>query len=526
MRYKGAVQSVREIARNLDAGSVLEGSLRRCGDHIRVSVQLIDGSSEDHVWAEEYDSSQSDLLLTQRSIAEEVARALSLRLLPDEEERMPSLPTCSLEAHLLYVQGFRHLVRHTETDFQQAITSFEEALSIDPTIARAHAKIAHAWMLLSRSSLSLDSVESRVERALERALTSDPQEAEAHAINGLFQWAFKRDSVEAEAAIRRAIRLNPSNVEAHECMRDLMGTIGRYNEGLAAAKEALVLSSGLDPGLHCGVGRMLIGMGRLNKAFEVLEEARMIDPEHAKVLDGLASAEEAIWQWDKAEAYRTRLRELISHSVYLNRGLVLHMLARGRFDEALELVHSFPRDRSNEVYLGYLEGWSLMLARRYREAIEVFANAVAGHRLVLPHTGWQLINQLRAIAHSEIGEHAEALQHFEASYEESSQFGVRWTPVICETGMALVKAHMGDEAAVPRLLRRFLGQVDEMRIPTLLSVLYFSSGSLDEGFKWLSVAIDRPAHWPLSHLKVHPWFDPARGDRRFLKALRRVNLEV
>ncbi|MFC2081939.1 BTAD domain-containing putative transcriptional regulator [Candidatus Bipolaricaulota bacterium] len=524
MRYKDTRQSICQISRELNVGTLLEGSVRMAEDELRVSVQLIDAASEDHLWAEEYDRSYGDFLSTQRDVAEQVARALQIELLSDEEERVSSLPTQSTEAHLLYMKGLRHISSGTDLQNEKSISSFEEAIAIDPAFAGAFAKIAFATMLLSRTRMTLDNSLPRVRESLERAEALDPRLPEVHAMRGLFHWAYERDSVEAEAAIRRAIQLNPSYIEAHECMRDLMGQCGRYTEELAEAREALALSPGLDPDLYCGVGRALIHAGRFEEAIGFFEEAGAIDPEYPGVLGGLASAKERLWRWEEAEELRRKLRALHPTAWGATADLVRHLHSRGRIEESLQLVRSFSCDHSNEVRDAYLEGLSLMLARRHREAIDVFSRCAETHNLGLAHTGWTTINQLRATAHAEIEEYDEALLYYQAALDESQSFGVLWTPPIWETGIACTKARIGDNQAVPELIRRFLGQSDDLGIPTLLAILYFSEANPDEGFKWLNIAVDRYAPRPLRLIKVHPWFDPACDDPRFTAVLERMNL--
>ena len=524
MRYKDTRRPISRITRELNVGTLVEGSVRKVDDAVRVSIQLIDGTSEDHLWAEEYDCSYGDLLSTQRDVAEQVARSLQIQLLPDEQRSVSSLPTQSAEAHLLYMKGLRELARGSDLHFENAISFFQRAIAIDPAFARAHAKTAHAVMLLSRSTMSVDSALPRVRESLDRAFALEPQLPEAHAIQGLFRWAFERNSVDAEAAIRQAMRLNPSYVEAHECMRDLLSECGRYAESLAEAREALALSLGLDPDLYCGVGRALIRVGRFEEAMGLFEEGRAIDPDYPWAVGGLAEALERLWRWDDAEGHRKRLLELHPASPLMNSGYVSHLHSRARIEEGLQLVRSLPRDRSNSVYVGFLEGRSFMYARRHHEAIEALSRVAEQHEFGLAHSGWFWINQVRACAHAEIEEYAEAVEYFETAYDEAQSFGVQWTLPICETGIAVVKARAGNREAIPRLIGRFLGQSVELGIPTLLAVLYFADGGLDEGFKWLSTAVDRHAHWPLQYIKVHPWFDPARNDPRFKAVLRRMNL--
>ena len=525
MRYKNTSKPISKISRELNAGTLLEGSVQNLGDEFRVSIQLIDGLSEDHLWAEEYDCTHGDFLQMQPDIAEQVARSLEIQLLPDEEERVSSLPTESIEAHLLYMRGLHEVASDSDVRIEKGISLYEEAIAIDPACAPAYAGIAHAMMLLSRSTTSLDVVRPDVQASLDRAFELDPQLPEAHNEHGLFLWAFERDSVGAEAAIRRAIQISPSYVDAHAMMRDLLGQCGRHGEELAEAREALALSAGLDLEMYYGVGQALIHLGRLAEAIVLFEEGRSVDPNRQIILRGLAHARERLWEWDTAEEHRRRLLELSPESPWTNMGYVTHHLhSRGRISESLKLIHSFPRHQSDDVLIAYLEGRSLVLARRYREAIEIFSRAAEAHELGLAHTGWYTINLERAIAHRGVDEVSKAVEYFERAYEEALSFGAQWFIPVCEAGIAWARRLAGNENAIPKLVKRLLGQSDRPSIPTLLAVLYFSAENLNEGFKWLDVAVDRHDPWPLPLIKTHPWFDPARDDPRFTDVLKKMNL--
>jgi len=522
MQYKDARKPVPQISRELNVGTLIEGSVRSSGDEVRVAIQLIDGVSGDHLWAENYSRAREDYLEAQMDVADKVAQSLELQLLPEERERVNSLPTQSTEAHLLYMKGTRRCSDMTQDGVEEALSLFEKAIAIDPAFAHAYAAIAHALIWLSRTWVSLDSTLLRVRESVERALALDPLLPEAHAMEGLYYLTYLRDSVKAEAAIRKAIRLNPSYSMAHTCLRDLLCLCGRHGEELVEAQEALALSPGLSPDLYCGVGRALIGLGRFEEAISFFEEARAVSPDYPSSLANQALAEERLWRWDKAEELHQRLSGL--HPGLAALGYSRYLQARGRFEESLKLIRSLHRRPSNEVRIALLEGQALMLARRHREAIDVLATCAETHELGLGLTGWVEINQVRATAHAEIQEYEEAIRYYEAAYGEAQAFGSQDTIAIWEMGIAWARSRGGDDAAIPRLIRRFLGESVKPGIPTLLAILYFAEGNFDEGFKWLNTAVDRHGQRPLRFIKVHPWFDPAREDPRFNAVLERVNL--
>jgi len=521
MRYKDTHKSISQISRELGVGTLLEGSVQKVAEEFRVTVQLIDGASEDHLWAEEYDRSLANFLSAQRDVAQQVARVLSLQLLPDEGARIRSVPTESAEAHTLYLKGLFFFQK--ETDFPKAIDYYEKALAIDPEYALAHTGIANTLVFMSRSGFTPDSVLSRVRDAVHRALELDPTLAAAHASLGLFLWVFERDPDGAAAEFRRAIALNPSYGQAHEWLGNLMGQASRFEEALHEARESLALQP-LLPDAYSGVGGCLIGAGRYEEAIEYCEQARELDPQYRNALNGLAWAKERLWRWAEAEAHRREVRALFPESPHANRRLVNHLVFRGRIDEALELIRGFPRERSNEVVLGFYEGYCLCMARRHREAIDVLTRCAGLSEIGMLLSGKTAINRLLGIAHAGIGKDKAALRSFEASRREAEALRIPFFAQQAGIGLALTRSRMGDEVPLRELIERFDRRSRERDITPLLAILSFARGDLDAGFEWLRIAVERRERQPLLEIKVHPWFDPARDDPRFTAILKSMNL--
>jgi adenylate cyclase len=147
MGYKGTTKKVKEIGRELEVGSVLEGSFRKAGDKIRVTTQLIDVARDRHLWAQNYDRNLDDVFEVQSDVAKQVADALKVKILSPEKERIEKKPTESVEAHTLYLKGLYHYCKWTPTDFSRAIEYFQLALEQDPSFALAYAKAAECYVL-------------------------------------------------------------------------------------------------------------------------------------------------------------------------------------------------------------------------------------------------------------------------------------------------------------------------------------------------------------------------------------------
>jgi adenylate cyclase len=259
-RYSKRDKTVAQIARELRVGSVMEGSVRMAGDRIRVTVQLINGRSEEHLWSEKYDRKLDDIFEIQTDIAKQVANSLRVKLLPKELDRMESRAPLNTSAYSAYLKGRALLVSRTEADLKAAKELFESAIAMDPIYSPAYSGLADAYIFLADySSIISPSIANREARGLvSKALEINPDLAEARATLGLLL-AQEYDFAGAEKELRRSISLNPSYSNAHFWFGQfVLAEQGRYRECL----EELNLAELADP----------LSIAVLNHEFEWLLE--------------------------------------------------------------------------------------------------------------------------------------------------------------------------------------------------------------------------------------------------------------
>ena len=243
MGYKGTTKKVREIGKELEVGTLLEGSVRKAGNRVRITAQLIDAVTEGHLWAQNYDRQLEDVFAIQSEIAEKVAEELRVRLVDSEKRMLEKKPTDSAEAFTYYLQA-RELVRQgTESSLGQAPGVFEKAIALDPSFARAYAGLAECYLeAITAGFGTFEQNTPKAELAANKAAQLDPELADAHAI--LAQVAFNADDVRAgEASAKRAIELNPSLSNAHFILSNLYFLKGDTVNGIKAAESCY----GLDP---------------------------------------------------------------------------------------------------------------------------------------------------------------------------------------------------------------------------------------------------------------------------------------
>ncbi len=247
-QYKSNPKPVRQIGSELGVGAVLEGSVRRAGDRLRITLQLIDTNSEEHRWAETFDRKLSDVFEIQAEIADKTAGALKLELVEAERETLRRPPVKGLDAYELYLRGIVGFQRAADEGWSregmaEPAQRFEAAIAKDPNSAAVHAWLANLYIAAAGEAVPRTEVAARVRDLVATAYRLDPNEPEVRTARGNYALQFELDWFRAEREFRAAIELNPSAMSAHAWLGILLITLGRYAE----AAQELQTSIDLDP---------------------------------------------------------------------------------------------------------------------------------------------------------------------------------------------------------------------------------------------------------------------------------------
>ncbi|MBW2543266.1 MAG: winged helix-turn-helix domain-containing protein, partial [Deltaproteobacteria bacterium] len=298
---------VQEIGRKLDVATVLEGSVQRAGDRIRINVQLIDSETESHVWAETYDRelTAANIFAIQSEIASNVADALRATLSQDEQDQISTIPTESLAAYNAYLLGKQRLAKMTSDSLAEAGALFRQAIELDPGFALAYVGLADVYVeQVYSSALPLNELLGKAQAAVDKALELDDHLGEAYSSLGNIK-AETFDPEGAMAAYRRALELSPNYATVYTTYGYLMRVdFGRPEEALALHRRAIELDP-LSLGIVDEIGRDLFALGRSDEALRWWKRAVESDPglavySSASIADhywyALARADEAaIW---------------------------------------------------------------------------------------------------------------------------------------------------------------------------------------------------------------------------------------
>ena len=272
--FKGQNADVRTIAQRLGVTHVLEGSVRKSGERVRITAQLIDGATSAHVWSETYDRDVKDVFGVQREIAVTVADALHVTLRSDEGPKRAE--TSSPQAYERYLQGRYLFARRTGADLVRAKEYFEQAVQIDPGYARAWAALAGVYFVARHESLELPDAQSRWGEAAQRAVALAPDLAEANVRAAQFYQSV-RDADASKIHLARAVALDPADplVIGLELERALMD--GRI-EDATDVQRRMIATDPLATIHRTNLGAMLMMTGRLDEARAELERALELGP--------------------------------------------------------------------------------------------------------------------------------------------------------------------------------------------------------------------------------------------------------
>jgi len=248
MHYKNSDKSIKEIARELGVASIIEGSVRRAGNMVRIAVQLIDAGTDAHLWSEIYNGDLSDLsriFIIQSEVAQSVARELKAVLSPKEVELIGKIPTKDLTAYEAYLKGkfyMYNLINQDDINWDTAMKFFEQAKERDPDFALAYAGMAMIWMFRQQMGLvPPDEAGPKITEAVEKALELDSTLAEVHNVVANMNYLVMWDWEAGEKAFEKVIEINPNHPEAHALYAHLLIILGRTGEAMEHAELSLKL---------------------------------------------------------------------------------------------------------------------------------------------------------------------------------------------------------------------------------------------------------------------------------------------
>jgi len=336
MQYKGINKSIRDVGKELDVATVLEGSVRRAGNQIRIVAQLIDVQNEGHLWADTYDKEMTQIFVIQSDVAQRIAAALKAKLSPGEKERIERKQTENTEAYQLYLKGRFHWNKRTLANHRTAIEYFTQAIREDPHYALAYAGLASTYVLLPEYTVPAKEALPKAEAAAQKALELDPTLAEPHAVMGsikIYEW----DWASAETEFKKAIELDPNSPTAHQWYGVYFSVLGRNDDAMAETKRAQELDP-LSLIINLRVGKVFLDMRQFDRAIDQFKKTRDLDPNFPWAYFYLGKSYERQGEFDRAITAYNRAITLAGGDLEVLADLGHAYAKTGRKSDALEVL--------------------------------------------------------------------------------------------------------------------------------------------------------------------------------------------
>ena len=381
MQYRKREQSLREIGATLEATTILEGSVRRAANRVRIVGQLIDVASDHHLWTATYDRELTDIFAIQEDVALQIAAALRTTLTLDERTRIGKEPTASLEAYELYLQGRHRYIRFTASGMREGIEYFERAIGVDPKYALAYVGLALAYSELAETGIMPSEEGRRLSKdAALRAIQLDPELGEAHCVLAVAKFMGAFDWAGAEQSFKRSLELTPGNADAYDLYGRLCSSMCRFDEAITLQTRAYELDpiahrndmataqlrAGLYEDARRTAQRSIDGdqssrgyatlawtyakQGQYNPAIQYLQRAVSLSPDSSLWLAQLGQVQAMAGNIAEARTILRRLEETAGqrfvspyHLAYVHTGL-------GEYDRAIDYLERAYEDRAGAIY--------------------------------------------------------------------------------------------------------------------------------------------------------------------------------
>ncbi len=486
MPYRATQSNARDIGKALGVGTILEGSVRRVGNRVRVNVQLINAENDQHIWAEDYDRELTDVFAIQSDLAQKIAGELRAKLSPTEKAQIERKPTENSEAYLAFVEGHNLLTRpdRLRADTEKTEQLFEKATRLDPNFARAFAALAWVddWMYHSFDPTPVR--RAKAQAAAEEALRLEPDLPEAHLALGFYHYY---------------------------CERNYQSALDEF----AIARKSLPNSADV----YLAIGAIQRRQGKWAESTANMEKAASVSPKDAFLLMNLADNYRAVHDFEHADKLFDRAIEAAPNSVSARTGkAMLAVDLKGDLSEIDKQLAQIPPGVSSDAEGTIGRAYLLMLQRKFHDAVAILKQLPADVRSddkpkeFLEGALYTFVNDK---------EHARsAFQRARSILEEAMQQGSDDASHHVILGMVL--AGLGEkEAAIAEgkravaLLPESQDALDGPKMTLVLAEIYAWTGENEAALDLLEHSLITPAGVTVSSLKLDPIWDPLRSDARF-----------
>jgi len=377
-KYKNTEMQTQEIGRELNVSTILDGSIRREGDSVRIVAYLIDALTAERVWGEEYNEGQAHIFAIQYDVARKIAHVLNTIISPEDEHRLTSNRTENLRAYDLYLRGRYHLnKRYPPDELKKSIEYFGQAIAVDSNYALAYAGLADAYVILGDFNIHppRETYVPAREAAL-KAMAIDDELSDVHTSFAFSLMHYDWDWSQSEAEFKRAIELNPSNARAHSWYGLLLTATGRFDEAVEEGKRSLRLDPN-STAIRSDAGLTLYFSRRYDQAIDAFKGVLQLDPTFAPAYLPLGAAYEQKQMLDSA-------RSAFSTAGTFTRGNPIAVAAMchafalsGMRDDAMTMLELLEEKAKNEYVATYWKVVAYLGLGQKQRALDLLEQAVS-----------------------------------------------------------------------------------------------------------------------------------------------------
>jgi len=316
IQYKNVKKPLRQIAKELGVKALIEGSVMREGNMVRITVQLIDGATDEHLWSEDFDREMQNIFALYNEVAKKIANEIQIKLTPQDQVRLISSQEVNPRAYEFYLIGRHYWNQRTIQGYKQSIESYNKALEQDSNYAPAYAALADGYIILGeQGGMPQQEAGLLADGAIQKALKLNNNLAEAYSSKGVWKLSYEWNWSESEKAFKKAIELNPGYAVTYQWYGRTLGFAGRFDEAIKQLEKAKELDP-LSPIILGYIGQVYIYAKQYEKADDHLQQALKVHPNHPLILHNIGELYAAQGRYEEAIAPLKQSAEMSASGHY------------------------------------------------------------------------------------------------------------------------------------------------------------------------------------------------------------------